>query len=257
MTYLGAYTVGSTVTHLFTSRGSTGVPTALVASSLTPSVYKDGGTLQESQFASLTTNFDSVAGLNMVVVDSTDSTPFYVKGSDYYIVLGTATVDAFAVTGEVVAAFSLNDGTLAANSITSSTFSTDALSEHSVVVGGMEAAVITAAAFAADSITSAKIADDALGPEHIADNALVSTSFAPSAYSEIAKSILTASLAGSGVPSATRNVANALRPLRNKVDLGAGSTMTVYAENDSTSGWTGSITTAATQGPLASIDPQG
>jgi hypothetical protein len=33
--------------------------------------------------------------------------------------------------------------------------------------------------------------------------------------------------------------------------------MTVYAENDSTSGWTGSITTAATQGPLASIDPQG
>jgi len=52
-----------------------------------------------------------------------------------------------------------------------------------------------------------------------------------------------------------RTVQDALRPLRNKVAIG-GSTLTVYQEDDTTSAWTGSITTGPSNaGPLTAIDP--
>lgn len=53
-----------------------------------------------------------------------------------------------------------------------------------------------------------------------------------------------------------RNVQDALRILRNKVAI-AGSTLTVYTEDDSTSAWTASISTSANASPIVSIDPGG
>ncbi len=353
MTYLGAYTAGSTLTHLFTSRATSGVPTALV-STASASVYKDGGTTQATALASLTTNFDSVAGLNRLVVDSSASAAFFTADSEFAVVLDNGTVNGASVVGEVIVSFSLNDGTLPSNSITSSTVSSDALSARSiglvaathpgvtiptvtnvtnvsnatiaagsnvtvgastitvnanlvqwrgtqpntlssgrvdvdasnvsvglkgvthpgatiptvtnvtnvsnatiaagsnVTVGVIVANALTATAIASNAITSAKIAANAIGASQIAAASLTSSKFGVSAYSEIARSVLTASLVGSGVPHATRNVAAALRAVRNRVDVGL-SVATVYAEDDTTSAWTGSVTTGAF--PVNTINP--
>ena len=52
-----------------------------------------------------------------------------------------------------------------------------------------------------------------------------------------------------------RSVQEALRVLRNKVDLSS-SVMTVYSEDDATSSWTASITTSAAATPIITIDPR-
>lgn len=270
--YLGAYKAGSTLTYVFTSRGSTGIPTALV-SDASVDIYRNGGTTQLVVGGSLTTNFDSVAGLNLLVVDT--SLGGMAALDECAVVLNTATIDGFTVTGETLCNFSLNDGTFATASIDSSAFSSDAFDKvTSIVSAAIANGGIVAASFAADSITSAKIADDAIGPEHLADGALTAAAIAADAitaakiadaaidpatltastYSEIAKSVLTASLAGSGVPAAARNVANALRVLRNKASI-TGTTLTITAEDDTTAGWTASIATDATLGPITSVDP--
>lgn len=61
----------------------------------------------------------------------------------------------------------------------------------------------------------------------------------------------------SGSPT-VRTVRQALRVLRNKVDLvvSAGN-MVVYKEDDSTSSWTAALTTSATAAPVTVIDPAG
>lgn len=51
-----------------------------------------------------------------------------------------------------------------------------------------------------------------------------------------------------------RSPLNALRALRNKVDV-SGGTMTVYKENDSTSAWTATLTQTAGADPVTGIDP--
>lgn len=53
-----------------------------------------------------------------------------------------------------------------------------------------------------------------------------------------------------------RSVQDALRPLRNRVDI-SGSTMTVYTEDDTTSAWTASVTTTADTSLIAGINPAG
>lgn len=53
---------------------------------------------------------------------------------------------------------------------------------------------------------------------------------------------------------AARSFLNALRLLRNKVVIAAG-TMTVYKEDDSTSAWTAAIGTDASADPIVSVDP--
>jgi hypothetical protein len=67
----------------------------------------------------------------------------------------------------------------------------------------------------------------------------------------IADKILGRNLAGGA--DGTRTVQDALRALRNKTAISAG-TLTVYQEDDSTSAWTASVTTAAGD-PLSGIDP--
>lgn len=53
-----------------------------------------------------------------------------------------------------------------------------------------------------------------------------------------------------------RSVREALQPLRNRV-LIAGSTMTVYSEDDVTSSWTASVSTSASASPIVGVDPGG
>jgi hypothetical protein len=51
-----------------------------------------------------------------------------------------------------------------------------------------------------------------------------------------------------------RTVRQALRRLRNRTRVNAG-TLTVYAENDSSSDWTAAVTTSSTADPVTEIDP--
>jgi len=102
-------------------------------------------------------------------------------------------------------------------------------------VGAMAAGVITAAAHAASSIDAAALATDAVN--------------------EIADGLLNRDMStGTDSGSATvRTVRQALRALRNKASISAG-TLTVTKEDDTTASWTGTVTTAAGD-PISSIDP--
>lgn len=108
---------------------------------------------------------------------------------------------------------------------------------YAIAVGG-----IGATAFAAGAIDAAAIAANAIGASELAQDAA----------REIADEVLDRDLAG-GASGGSRNVRNALRSLRNKVAIAAG-TLTVYQEDDSTSAWTAAVTTAAGD-PIDSIDP--
>lgn len=72
--------------------------------------------------------------------------------------------------------------------------------------------------------------------------------------SGIADRVLARSLAGGA--DGPRTVTDALRALRNRVNI-AGSTMTVYTEDDTTSAWTASISTTADTSIIAGVDPTG
>lgn len=108
---------------------------------------------------------------------------------------------------------------------------------YAIGVGG-----IAATAFAAGAIDNAAIAADAIG----------SSELAQTAAREIADEVLDRDLAG-GASGGSRNVRNALRSLRNKAAIAAG-TLTVYQEDDTTSAWTAVVATTAGN-PISSIDP--
>lgn len=57
-----------------------------------------------------------------------------------------------------------------------------------------------------------------------------------------------------GADTVSRSVRNALRLLRNKITIAAG-TLTVFKENDSTTAWTAVVGTDAAADPIVSIDP--
>lgn len=102
-------------------------------------------------------------------------------------------------------------------------------------VGSVGAGGITAASFGAGAIDAASLAADA--------------------SVEIADTILDRNMAtgtDSGSPT-VRTVRQALRMLRNKASISAG-TLTVTKEDDTTASWTAAVTTAAGN-PIDSIDP--
>lgn len=107
MSYLGDWTEDSTHDFKFTTRDTTGVPTTLGG---TPalSVYKANGTTQSTAGITLTTDFDSVTGLNHVRID-TSADAFYAVGNDYDVVITTGTVDGTSVVGEVIGSFSIEN----------------------------------------------------------------------------------------------------------------------------------------------------
>lgn len=100
-------------------------------------------------------------------------------------------------------------------------------------VGSVAAGGITASSLAADAITAAKVAAD------------VGTEFAE-ALLKLDLSTVTG--------EAARSVLNAVRLLRNKVSIAAG-TMTVRKEDDTTSAWTAAVTTDAAADLITTIDP--
>jgi len=108
MSYIGDFAEDyATLNTKFTTVNGSGVPTQLAG---TPaiSVYKANGTTQTTAGITLSVDFDSVTGLNNVLIDlSADA--FYATGNDYQIVITTGTVDGNSVVGYVVGEFSIEN----------------------------------------------------------------------------------------------------------------------------------------------------
>jgi hypothetical protein len=108
MQYLGDYAEDyATLNFKFSTHKANGTPATL---SGTPaiSVYKANGTTQSTAGITLTADFDSVTGLNNVLIDlSADA--FYAVANDYQVVITTGTVDSVSVVGTVLAHFSIEN----------------------------------------------------------------------------------------------------------------------------------------------------
>lgn len=109
MAYLGDYTEDfATLNFKFTSRQfSTGAPFTLGGTPVL-SVYIANSTTQITTGITLTVDFDTVTGLNHVLIDLSSSAS-YAIGTDYQVVITTGTVDSISVVGETVATFSIEN----------------------------------------------------------------------------------------------------------------------------------------------------
>jgi hypothetical protein len=113
-------------------------------------------------------------------------------------------------------------------------------------VGSVASGGIAAASFVAGAIDAAAIAANAIGASELAADAAT----------EIADALLDRDMSvgtDSGSPT-VRTPRQALRLLRNKVSVPAG-TMTVTKEDDTTTSWTAAVTTDAAANPITVIDP--
>lgn len=240
------YTLGDTVNFMFTTRRfSTGAPYTL-AGTPAVSVYEDNSTTQITSGVTLTTDFDSVTGLNHVAVVATSGNGFE-AGKDYHLVITTGTVDSVSVVGEVVGRFTLERSAAAVDLDNA----TDGLS-------ALKALIDTIDDFLDTEVAAIKAKTDNL-PSDPADASDIATAFAavPTA-NENADALLDRDMStGTDSGSTTvRTVRQALRALRNKVSI-SGSTVTITKEDDSTASWTAALTTDAAADPITAIDPAG
>lgn len=88
--YLGDFLDGQTVRKMWNSNAVAG-ESITRATNGTISVYKDGGTTQTTTGVTDTEDFDSLTGVHLCAVATTDS--FYTPGSDFEVVLSAATID--------------------------------------------------------------------------------------------------------------------------------------------------------------------
>lgn len=107
--YGGDFAIGSTVNFTITTNAATGAAvapsSAFEAADLI--IYKGSSATQRTSSAgvTMTSPFDSITGLHMVSIDTTDNTDagFWVAAADYHVILSpdTETVDSVAVVKEV------------------------------------------------------------------------------------------------------------------------------------------------------------
>lgn len=149
-------------------------------------------------------------------------------------------------------------GAMAANVLTATAIAADAITDAKVAadvtiasVTGAVGSVTAGVSVAAGGIASTSFAAGAIDSAAIAADAIGSSELAASAGQDIADRVLARNIAGGS--DGGRDVSSALRPLRNKVAIAAG-TLTVYQEDDTTSAWTAAVTTAAGD-PLSGVDP--
>ena len=107
MSYLGDLAEDALLYFCFTTRTTTGVPTALLGTP-TLAVYIDDSITQSTVGITLTVSLDGVVGLNNVKID-TSADAFYAIGGDYSVVITAGTVGGVSVVGEVVGTFSIEN----------------------------------------------------------------------------------------------------------------------------------------------------
>jgi hypothetical protein len=236
--YIGDFSKNDTITFMFTTfRPSTGAP-FLLAGTPVVSVYKDNNTTQDTAGVTLTTNYDSVTGLNFVSISTSGA--FYVDGSSYECVITTGTVDSVSVVGSCVGRFTMRDQaylypTTAGRTLDASatgqvivvtnndktgyslsgtqTFNvtgnitgnvTGSVGSVSGAVGSVTGAVgsvtsaVTVGTINSNVITAASIQADAITAAKIATGAIDADALATDAVNEIADGLLNRSLATAG-----------------------------------------------------------
>jgi len=105
--YYGDIQLGDTIQWLFTTVNTTPVPTVLTGSP-TATAYTDGGLTQSATGVTITADFDSVVGLNLISVVATSGNGF-AAGENIEIVLTAGTVGGNTVIGYAVGSFSVEN----------------------------------------------------------------------------------------------------------------------------------------------------
>jgi hypothetical protein len=88
----------------------------------------------------------------------------------------------------------------------------------------------------------------------VAASGIAAGTFTTGAWQEGADRFLSRNISTAG--DGTRTVQEALRVLRNRVEI-TGSLMTVYSEDDQSSSWTASVSTSASASPIIGVNPAG
>lgn len=113
MTYIGDYAEDyATLNYGFTTiNPATGAPFVLAGSPVI-SVYKGSATGTEKtsaeSYITLSVDFDSVVGLNNVLIDLSGNS-FFETGEDYKVIITTGTVNSVSVVGIVLFTFSIEN----------------------------------------------------------------------------------------------------------------------------------------------------
>jgi len=110
MSYIGDFATGEDVIIIFETNDRNGgaVDPSITASNI--KIYKDGNDATEISVDAdeYTEGFDSLDGINKIVLDVSDHEAFYTAGSDFAVVLSTATID-FQTVRAVLATFSIKN----------------------------------------------------------------------------------------------------------------------------------------------------
>lgn len=237
--YLGDYRPGDTLDFGFTTSVN-GVPTQLAG---TPAlrVYKANSTTEASAGITLDVDFDSRTGLNHVRIDTSADGTFYATATDFYVVISAGTVSGSPVVGSVVAHFSLKNRSLR-----------DVETDTQDIQSRLPAALTGAGNLKADALVVSDKTGYALAASGIGAGTFVAAELNAVADAILDRNMATGTDSGSD-STAVRTVRQALRRLRNREEISAG-TGTVYKEDDGTPSWTYGTTTAAGD-PLTAINP--
>lgn len=107
MHYHGDILLGDTINFLFNTASSTGAPTTLSGSPVVKA-YLGTSTTEITGGITLTADFDSVTGLNLVTVVATSANG-YSQHQDVTLVITTGTVSGVSVVGYVIGSFSIQN----------------------------------------------------------------------------------------------------------------------------------------------------
>lgn len=261
-----------------TAWGSGAITAASIASDAITAAKVADGTIDAATFAASAITATAIAAdaitAAKIADGAIDAATFAANAITSTVIANDAITDAkvaadvtiASVTGAVGsvtgAVGSVGTGGISAASFAAGAIDAAAIAANAIGASEIADGAIDAGAIAADAITAAKIADGAIDAatfasgaitaDAIAANAIGASELAQDAAREIADEVLDRDLVG-GASGNTRNVRNALRALRNRVAISAG-TATVYQEDDSTSAWTAAITTTAGD-PISEVNP--
>lgn len=234
-----------------TAWGSGAITAASIASDAIAAAKIATGAITAAKFAA------SAIDATAIATGAITSAKFAASAIDATAIASNAITSAKIATGAITTA------TFAAGAINAAALGADAITAAKIADGAIDAATfaagaINATAIATGAITAAKFAAGAIDAAAIATDAIGAAEISAAAGSKLADIILrrafTSTAAGSdGDTVAGRNALQALRALRNRVNVAAG-TATVYAEDDSTSAWTAAVTTTAGN-PISQVDP--
>lgn len=108
MQHKGDIALSQSISFPFTTNDGNGAPSTLSAA--TVKVYKNGTTTNSTSGVTTTIGFNSITGMNMVVIDTSSDGSFYSAGADFDVVLTAGTVDATAIIS-AIGSFSINNRT--------------------------------------------------------------------------------------------------------------------------------------------------